>query len=623
MEENGQGQNDGRSTTTSQGTGSVEVAGLVIDVEQETKSETQNENMTTFQEDQFQRILQISGQRKHYTHSARGGSPSLLNHLTTSHPSVLQTDAAADSNDNLASLTKYYTKVLKPITPKVEAVTKEGFKKHLLSFIVKTDQPFSVVENEAFIGMMKYYTFQNPNTQLPSQTTVRNWISETYAEEKAKLLHSLTTNDGQISFILDGWSSSNMKSFQGAIACWINKDWKLCNSTLNLTILTGEHTGANLCSAFETVLEDFKLWPKLLAITTDNASNMTTMLKKLDEAAIRNLSDFSSSEYRVRCLAHVINLACKVIVSNVVGSCTSSLNDEESDETSESESEEIPHGSLKEATKLISQGHSPTLSDTETVYQYLFASLESYTEHNELKLLSLRSRTRTVEEEWIRKAVSSAWDKLKKYYDSSESLVYVVATAMDPRFKLHWFEVAWEKEYVDRAKSKLTNLWKSKYKHAISDPHKTNDTTLAPNPETASSQECGIANVMAKRMEKFHKQDDELKCFLKEPVILPSQISNGISGVLKWWKMRESDYPALSRMAKDFLAVSATGVPVERLFSNGPDLLTSRRQRLNADTIRQCMCLKQWLKASGGAYQVDGFRDALQTKLGFDESYNE
>lgn len=48
-------------------------------------------------------------------------------------------------------------------------------------------------------------------------------------------------------------------------------------------------------------------------------------------------------------------------------------------------------------------------------------------------------------------------------------------------------------------------------------------------------------------------------------------------------------------MARDYLAISATGVQVERFFSGGPQLLTSSRQRLTPDVIRKCMCLRKWL----------------------------
>lgn len=53
----------------------------------------------------------------------------------------------------------------------------------------------------------------------------------------------------------------------------------------------------------------------------------------------------------------------------------------------------------------------------------------------------------------------------------------------------------------------------------------------------------------------------------------------------------------MARMAKDFLAVSATGVPVERLFSTGTNVVTPNRGSLSSESIRETMCLREWLKA--------------------------
>ena len=37
---------------------------------------------------------------------------------------------------------------------------------------------------------------------------------------------------------------------------------------------------------------------------------------------------------------------------------------------------------------------------------------------------------------------------------------------------------------------------------------------------------------------------------------------------------------------------------VERIFSGGGDLITKRRSSLKKDTIRACMCIKNWIKDS-------------------------
>ena len=49
-------------------------------------------------------------------------------------------------------------------------------------------------------------------------------------------------------------------------------------------------------------------------------------------------------------------------------------------------------------------------------------------------------------------------------------------------------------------------------------------------------------------------------------------------------------------MARDYLAASGTGVPIERTFCLGTELLTSERHQLSAEAVRSCMSLKCWLK---------------------------
>lgn len=64
-------------------------------------------------------------------------------------------------------------------------------------------------------------------------------------------------------------------------------------------------------------------------------------------------------------------------------------------------------------------------------------------------------------------------------------------------------------------------------------------------------------------------------------------------------------------MAKDFLSIFGTGVPVERLFSDATDTLTHRRYRLSPSSINECLCLKSWYKLKKGS----GLHNDLATAL--------
>ncbi len=58
--------------------------------------------------------------------------------------------------------------------------------------------------------------------------------------------------------------------------------------------------------------------------------------------------------------------------------------------------------------------------------------------------------------------------------------------------------------------------------------------------------------------------------------------------------MHQIEFPKLSKIAKDVLAVTATSVPSEEIFSSSGDLISKKRNRLGHDVIESIMCLKSW-----------------------------
>lgn len=58
---------------------------------------------------------------------------------------------------------------------------------------------------------------------------------------------------------------------------------------------------------------------------------------------------------------------------------------------------------------------------------------------------------------------------------------------------------------------------------------------------------------------------------------------------LQWWKNRANQYPALSYLAKRHLAVVATSVPSERVFSTAGQVVSARRSRLTPHNVKKIM----------------------------------
>ncbi|XP_035831304.1 zinc finger BED domain-containing protein DAYSLEEPER-like [Helianthus annuus] len=65
--------------------------------------------------------------------------------------------------------------------------------------------------------------------------------------------------------------------------------------------------------------------------------------------------------------------------------------------------------------------------------------------------------------------------------------------------------------------------------------------------------------------------------------------------VLDFWKANEFRYPALARMARDFLTILVSTVASESTFSASGRVLNEHRSSLSKDTVEALICTKDWL----------------------------
>jgi len=66
--------------------------------------------------------------------------------------------------------------------------------------------------------------------------------------------------------------------------------------------------------------------------------------------------------------------------------------------------------------------------------------------------------------------------------------------------------------------------------------------------------------------------------------------------ILQWWKLNQLQFPVLAKMARDFLSISATSVPAERLFSKASLVIRKHRNRLSNESAQWLLCINSWSK---------------------------
>jgi hAT family protein len=89
---------------------------------------------------------------------------------------------------------------------------------------------------------------------------------------------------------------------------------------------------------------------------------------------------------------------------------------------------------------------------------------------------------------------------------------------------------------------------------------------------------------------EFSDEGDEFDRWQQQKVKSDRLVTNPIL----YWQANRHLWPRLARMAFDLLGIPASSSECERTFSDAGEVVTKRRNRLAADVIGACLCLKQW-----------------------------
>lgn len=91
------------------------------------------------------------------------------------------------------------------------------------------------------------------------------------------------------------------------------------------------------------------------------------------------------------------------------------------------------------------------------------------------------------------------------------------------------------------------------------------------------------------------QQQDELDTYLLEDTIYPD--NNETFNSIHWWRDNAKRFPNLSKMARAFLAIQASSVASECVFSLGGRVISDQRANLKSVTLRKLVLSQDWLKS--------------------------
>ena len=146
-------------------------------------------------------------------------------------------------------------------------------------FIAKDGQPLDTVNDKGFSHLL--ISFEPRYTPPDRKTITNHYLSELYLHEKEKIEKQME-HALYFAVTTDGWTSRANHSYLSLIVHYIDDEWTLQSHLLETHQFAQAHTGDNLASELEGMLETWKLPAiKLSAATTDNAANIVLAMEIL------------------------------------------------------------------------------------------------------------------------------------------------------------------------------------------------------------------------------------------------------------------------------------------------------------------------------------------------------
>lgn len=535
-------------------------------------------------------------------------------HLKSKHPAEGHASSGSETTTKQLPMTSFFGSPRKPANASAEVITQA-----IADMIISDYVPLSIVEAE---GFRKLLGIVAPDYKIPCRNTVRTRIVKRYDEEKETLLSNLKDIEGA-AITTDSWTSNSTESYMTVTEHHITEDWSMQANVLMTRAMPERHTGENIANKLKDCVEEFGLTGKIETCVHDNARNM--------ECAGDKCEDWTD----LGCFAHTLQLCIKPVlelpsVSKTVARCRKLVGHFKHSTTVTAEmrkrqkllgepehelvqdvvtrwnSTQMMLGRLSEQRRVLTDimldgkvtkksdtsmllkdsewkaisELSEVLEDLTKVTTYMCAELDVSSSQifpivcGLIRTLSMDTDTDSA---LIVRVKDTIVTQLKKRFqptstDAAKS-VPVMASLLDPRFKRLPFLT---KEQRETAHSEL--------EERIADINLI--YTPREDTEPTPSKRQRLDFMMFEFDSPDNEKTDELQSYLMEKGACDAK-------PLAWWKDNAGKYPKIAKVARKVLAVPATSVPSERVFSATGLLINKLRNRLASDLVDNIIFLNK------------------------------
>lgn len=418
------------------------------------------------------------------------------------------------------------------------------------------------------------------------------------------------------------------------------------------------HTSQVLCDVLLRCLMDLNLERKLSALTVDNCTTNDRMIQLLLDKLDKNDLLMGGKLFHMRCTAHILNLIVKEglsVISEGVAKIRASVafwtvtpqRREKIKEISrrlnipcskelvldcitrwnstylmisvvleyknvfyrlhqlEAQYRCLPSESEWELARILSNNLKSFYNVTEVFSGTKYPTSNLFFIHICEIRLSLGSWL-TCEHDEVRQMAINMIGKFEKYWKDVNG-VLTVATVLDPRYKMKLIEFYFPLLYGDESNIHIERV-QMLFKELIKEYEFKAKLSVSGPSVGAFSSSIGESSVVMSHVEEqlSSRYDDflkanmvenrktELESYLGEYVLITKDKNFDILG---WWKINAIQYPLLSTIARDILAIPVSTVAFESAFSTCGRVVSPHRNRLHSQTVEALMCTQSWLNA--------------------------